>query len=231
VAIGLTAGLLTRSDSYLVCVLLALLVYLVVKARTWFGTLRHGPSLRGAAVVVVLLAIPLAAVAALPFLPATAALVEKKMTAVYEDHDQGDTRLALWGEAIDKGMESGLLGFGPGAHLTAKSFKRPPPDKFEAHNMVFELLTQGGVLAVAAYVWLCATTLLRTWRARLPMLAGLAVGFVGFGMFHLIIRHPLLWFVFTICLLEAWRAVPVPALRRMPAAWPASRSLATGQIK
>ena len=109
-------------------------------------------------------------------------------------------------EAIHKGLESKLLGFGPGPHLTSKSYKRPPPDKFEAHNTTLDLFTQGGIVAGLLFVSLCAFAFTKAWRAALPALAALAFGFAVFSMFHFVIRHPIFWFGAVLCLLEAAHA-------------------------
>jgi hypothetical protein len=104
---------------------------------------------------------------------------------------------------VGKGIDSKLIGFGPGPHLTSKSFKVPPPKKFEAHNTLLDLFTQGGLAAVAAFVWLSGSALIGPARAQRPALAALIVGLLVFSMFHYTVRHPIFWFGIVLCLLEA----------------------------
>jgi hypothetical protein len=56
-----------------------------------------------------------------------------------EKNDQAENRFKLWSEAIEIGVSAGMLGLGPGPHLVNKQWKRPPPDKFEAHFVVLDL--------------------------------------------------------------------------------------------
>ena len=130
--------------------------------------------------------------------------LQAKSDALYNEDGQGDLRFALWGEAYHKGMSAGLLGLGPGPHLTkTKAWKLPPPAKFESHNTPLELFVQGGLLAVLNLALLYASLLLATTRAGLPALAALSCAFVVFSMFHFIIRHPIFWLGVVLCFLEA----------------------------
>jgi hypothetical protein len=98
-----------------------------------------------------------------------------------------------------------MLGLGPGAHLTSKAYKRPPPEKFEAHNTILDLFTQGGLFAVFSFSWLLATTFIVGCRARLPALTTLVCSIGVFSMFHLIVRQPIFWFGIVLCLVEGTR--------------------------
>lgn len=199
----LATGILSQSDTFVVAGSLAGSVFLVVKSVTWLRTVEMGPSLRGATVVLGLLALPLAALSLAPLWSAAAERVEQRAAELYSDNDQGDTRLGLWREAIETGVEAWLIGYGPGPHLTSKSYKRPPPDKFEAHNTSLDLFTQGGFVAFLAFVLLCTATLVAIARMGLASLAGLIAGAVVFSMFHFIVRHPNFWFCVVLCLLHA----------------------------
>ena len=68
---------------------------------------------------------------------------------------------------------------------------------------MLDLFTQGGLLAVIAFAWLCISTLLMTVRANLFSLALLLCGLGVFSFFHFTIRHPLLWFAIALCLVTA----------------------------
>jgi hypothetical protein len=207
--IAFSVGLLTKSDSYIVCILAAGSVVVAVKSLAWLRTLESGLTLRAASVCIALLAFPMLVVAAVPFAPAALEHTEAYSTEVYNEDNQGDARLDLWREALAKGLDAGMLGLGPGPHLTSKAYKRPPPDKFEAHNTPLDLFTQGGLLAVLALAYLYGSTLLMTFRAKLPALMALAFAFVVFSMFHFVVRHPIFWFGVVLCLLEA-ASVPKP---------------------
>ena len=178
-------------------------VFLAIKSSLWLATSEKGLTFRAALVSIALLGLPMLAVAALPFAPAAVERVEAKYEALYDEDSQGDLRFHLWAEAFEKGMDAAMLGLGPGPHLTKKAWKHPPPAKFEAHNTPLDLFVQGGLLALLAFLWLYASMLLATTRAKLPALAALSCGFVVFSMFHFIIRHPIFWFGVVLCLLEA----------------------------
>ncbi len=202
---ALMAGLMSHSDSFVIGLMVSGALFITLKSVAWLQDTDMAPSLRGAAVVLGLLTLPLAIVVSLPFASAALNSIEKISNQVYSDNDQGDTRLHLWAEAIDKGIESRLIGFGPGPHLTSKSFKRPPPDKFEVHNTLLDLFTQGGLVAVLAFVWLATTGLVVTARTKNPALAALAAGLLVFSMFHYVLRQPVFWFGIVLCLHEMAR--------------------------
>lgn len=201
------AGILSRSDSFMVALLIGSSAWVALTALTWFQTLRSGLLLRGAAVLFALLSLPLAAAAFAPFAAAALERIEQTSEILYSDNDQGETRLSLWLEALDRGFQSGFIGYGPGPQLTSKSYKRPPPSKFEAHNTLLDLFVQGGLLAVGVFAWLCLVALMEAWRARLAGLAAMVCALTVFGMFHLVVRQPLFWFGLLLCLHEAARVM------------------------
>jgi O-antigen ligase len=200
--VGFAVGILTISDSYTVSMAVAAAAWSTVTGLNWLGSLRTELTLRGAAVVIAVASMPIAAMSVAPFGSAALERIEVGSETMYDADHQGDTRLTLWREAVARGLESRLLGLGPGPHLTSKSYKRPPPDKFESHNTPLELFTQGGLLASLAFVGLCVTTLAAAWRAREPALVALVCGFVVFSMFHFFIRHPIFWFGIVFVLTE-----------------------------
>jgi hypothetical protein len=202
-AVALVVGVLTKSDSFTVGLLAASGIFLVIKVSLWLGTFRRGLTFRAALAGLALLGLPVLTVGALPLVPAAVGSVEARSEALYDEDSQGDLRFKLWAEAYDKGMEAWMLGYGPGPHLTKKSWKRAPPAKFEAHNTPLDLFVQGGLLAILDIALLYASLLLATIRARLPCLAALSCAFAVFSMFHFIIRHPIFWFGVVLCFLEA----------------------------
>lgn len=201
----LAAGFMSHSDSFTIGMFLSGALFMTLKSVSWLRNPNLAPTVRGIAVVLAFLCLPLAIFAALPFMSAAIQNIEQSTEQVYGENEQGDLRIHLWQESIEKGISSNLLGFGPGPHLTSKSYKRPPPNKFEAHNTVLDLFTQGGLVAVAAFAWLSWTSFAGTARAGRPALAGLVAGLLVFSMFHYTVRHPIFWFSIVVCLLEAAR--------------------------
>ncbi|MDW4549731.1 O-antigen ligase family protein [Defluviimonas sp. D31] len=202
------AGVLSKSDTFLVALMAAGSVFLVLKSTTWLQNYEMAPTVRGTIVAIGLLSLPLAAASVAPFWAAALERIEQRSEEVYAQGGQGELRFHLWQEAYEKGLESGMIGYGPGPHLTSKSWKRPPPYKFEAHNTSLDLFTQGGIVAMAAFVWLCVSTLREGWRSRLPALSAMIMGVAVFSMFHFVVRHPNFWFAIVLCLLEADRVRP-----------------------
>ncbi|MGG5817786.1 O-antigen ligase family protein [Falsiroseomonas sp. HW251] len=205
--VAILAGILSRSDSFTVALLTGSAVWVALTGVNWFQTLRSGLMLRGAAVLLALLSVPLFAAAFAPFASATLERIEQTSDRLYNDNDQGDTRLNLWREALQRGVSSGFIGLGPGPQLTSKSYKRPPPDKFEAHNTFLDLFTQGGLLAVGAFAWLWLVAFRGAWRAGFCGIAALLCALITFSMFHLIVRQPVFWFGVVCCLLESARVL------------------------
>jgi hypothetical protein len=211
VGLALYTGLLTRSDSYILFLIVAGPIFLGLKLWSWIQLFEQGPPLRAKLACIIVLSLPLLLLALAPFAPAVVAHAQNFSTETFEDNDQGETRLNLWKEAVGIGVEAKMLGFGPGPHLTSKSYKRPPPDRFEAHNTLLDLFAQGGMLAVFAFLWLIGLSFFISCRGKIHALAGLVCGLTVFGMFHLIVRHPIFWFGITLCLIEGIRALPIRA--------------------
>jgi O-antigen ligase/polysaccharide polymerase Wzy-like membrane protein len=199
-----SVGVLSGSDSFTVGLSAAVTVFLAIKASLWVATFKQGVTFRATFVCLALLGLPVLTAGALPLAPGVLEKVQIKSEEFYNKDDQGDLRFHLWGEAYVVGMGAAMLGLGPGPHLTkTKSWKLPPPAKFEVHNTPLDLFVQGGLLAVLDLVFLYASLFLATTRARLPALAALSCAFVVFSMFHFVIRHPIFWFGVVLCFLEA----------------------------
>jgi len=202
--VAASVGVLTKSDSFTVGIMAAGAVFFTIKSSLWLATFKQGVTFRATLVSLALLGLPVVTVGALPLAPAAVDRLEAKSGALYNEDDQGDLRFQLWAEAYDKGVGAGLLGLGPGPHLTkTKSWKRAPPNKFESHNTPLELFVQGGLLALLDIAFLYTSLLFATMRAKLPALAALSCAFIVFSMFHFIIRHPIFWFGVVLCFLEA----------------------------
>ena len=130
-----------------------------------------------------------------------------------------DLRVFLWLSAISRGLDSGLLGLGPGPHLDIpqslilqrKSGYEPkyvshPEDNgtanFESHNTYLESFVQGGAIALICLFWLMGTCLSITLRMREASLAAMLCGLAAFGMTTVVTRQPFFWFAITLCLIS-----------------------------
>jgi hypothetical protein len=189
------AGVLSRSDSFILIVLITGPMFAGFKLWTWLFSVERGLSLRTTFAFLIFLAFPALIVSAAPFAPSIIDQAEKFAIETMEKNDQAENRFKLWSEAIEIGIGAGMLGLGPGPHLVNKQWKRPPPDKFEAHFVVLDLFVQGGILASLLYLWLMTGTFLVAYRAGEVALTTLVFSLFVFSVFHhFIIRHPILWF-------------------------------------
>jgi hypothetical protein len=148
-----------------------------------------------------------------------------------ETERTASVRFIAWSEAISRGIESGMLGLGPGPHIKIPFLivegRRNATDEpnfmdhptlgvapnFEAHNTPLDLFTQCGLMGVLSVIWLVAMALSTTCKARLDGLATLLCGLIVFSMFHLVIRHPIVWFAFSLCLVAGNAAHRATAAR------------------
>jgi len=219
-ALPLVVGLLTRSDAFVLFLLTVGPLFIALKLWSCLHSLEQALTLPAAFAGIILFVTPLVFVAAAPFAPSAASLIEEQAEHMYQDNHQGEDRVRLWSEAARKGIQSGLIGFGPGAHITDSKIKRPPPPNFEAHNTVLDLFTQGGLFVVLLFLWLSLVSFVATCRDRLFSLTALLCGLLIFGMFHLIVRHPIFWFAIVLCLVPKHYAgststTPLAGVRRM----------------
>ncbi|HLN07793.1 MAG TPA: O-antigen ligase domain-containing protein, partial [Xanthobacteraceae bacterium] len=121
--LALCVGRLTKSDTFLILLVAIGPLYFALKIRTWLAD----PTLtiRAAAAGMLALALPLLVLSAVPLGDAHALRELAKQTS--KDNGEGtareaDLRFHSWSEAIDRGLEAGMLGLGPGPHLEI------PPD-------------------------------------------------------------------------------------------------------
>ncbi|AZO21420.1 polymerase [Mesorhizobium sp. M1E.F.Ca.ET.045.02.1.1] len=203
-------GRLTKSDAFLYTSILTYLTFLGLQIRTWLKTAGAKVSLPRQALVLLLIgSVPLA-MSVTPYVLSEATILESFAKSLTKDKggeataETAELRLYLWNAALEKGAQSGSLGLGPGAHVG-----RPPTwDRqfdaltrpFEAHSTILDLYTQGGIISVLALVWIVGAAIMSAWRAKLDALLALMVSIVIFSMPHLIIRHPIVWFAITFCL-------------------------------
>jgi hypothetical protein len=213
--ISLGIGWLGQSNAYAGVVILAFGLFGLIKvARVTMRSERQGfPAV----------ALGTAALASLMFVsflfaPAIASLVDERggplslIARKGEDQDsEAKLRLYLWKEAIERGVDSWMLGYGPGPHLDIPQSlteshrtagepinlthpKMGLAPNYESHNTLLELFVQGGFLAVGAFVWLGATAVWRSWKAGMDGLIALLFAATAFGSFHVVFRHPIVWF-------------------------------------
>jgi hypothetical protein len=230
--LAFVVGRLTKSDTFSLLLVAAGPIYVALKLRTWLAEPK--PTFRSAAARILAFGLPLLVVSAVPLGYTIAVEAGEFARQMSKDNGEGtereaQLRLHSWREAISRGLESGMLGLGPGPHLeippdlvaARKSEDEPKylehPEvnfmpNFEAHNTYLDLFTQGGFIAVLSFVWLAATAFRTTYKAKLDALTTLLCGLALFTVLHLIVRHPLFWFATALSLVlgdEARRASSV----------------------
>lgn len=224
--VAVVVGRLTKSDAFLLALIVASSIFIALKFRAWLQLLRRKLTLRSASAWIFVLALPALAIYFVPFASSIVSAVEHDIEEMTRGGTTGGTeatarlRIRLWNRAISRGVESGMLGLGPGPHLDIPAsivegryspneplvVAHPKPGiapNFEAHNTVLDIFVQSGFIGTSALVWLAATALLMTFRARRDALTTLLCGIVVFSAFHLIVRHPLVWFAVAFCLVTA----------------------------
>lgn len=221
-------GRLTKSDAYLYTSILTCLTFLGLGIRTWIKTAGNKVSLSRQAILLLLIgSIPMA-VSITPYVLSEASTLENFAKSLTKDNggeataETAELRLYLWDAALEKGVQSGSMGLGPGPHVN-----RPPTWErqfdfltrpFEAHSTVLDLYTQGGAISVLALAWIVGTAVMSAWRAKLDALVALMVSIVIFSIPHLIIRHPIVWFALTLCLVAGRPRELSPRLEPMKVA-------------
>jgi O-antigen ligase len=218
-------GRMTGSDTFTLMLLAAVLVFLVLKLGTWLHAPSPSPKLqpRVAFVLMFVIAIPMLAASMVPAALSMSTGTDDLAMGLMKNggkaaHEEADLRFALWQQAIIRGMDTGMLGLGPGPHLAippllvnARASEGRQPDNiqhpqnngvpnFEAHNTILDLFVQGGLLADLSFLWLLGRAFLYGYRGRLAGLTTLLCCLTFFGMTNLIIRQPLFWFAIVSCL-------------------------------
>jgi len=217
-------GRMTGSDTFTLALVASGPIFILLKLRTWLLLPGRKIAIRSGLAWVIILSLPLMVALLSPL-----ALVTASNTGTYAKElaknggqdlgEESNLRFSLWVEAIKLGIRSGFMGLGPGPHLeipvtilmgrAADTDPQPynlehpdqlPVPNFEAHNSFLDLLTQGGVIAVLCFVWIVGVSGRIAYKARLAGLTTLICGLVIFCMTGLIVRHPLVWFAITLCL-------------------------------
>lgn len=205
-ALSATAGILTKSDTFLLSMAVAAAALVVLRLRAWLTVPAYRAGLRYPAAV--LTAIGIAATVALTVPHLSRAKIEHTVFSMDKEKNKAktkavaDLRLFLWNEAIERGLRAWSLGLGPGPHLprpnTLPSQFLPKP--FEAHDSYLDVYVQGGLLADAALVALLLGAGISVWRARRDGLVGAGIVVLVFVIPHFILRLPMVWFVLILCM-------------------------------
>ena len=217
-AVAIMAGRLTKSDAFLLVLLVAGPAFITLKLKAWLSSTGRALSLRTAAAWIFALALPFMLAYAVPFgvsIAAQANIYGKEMTrggGAKDTEDSARLRIEIWKAAVHRGIESGMLGLGPGPHLeipdsilAGRRHTENEPSRvehpllgvapnFEAHNTVLDLFMQGGLLVLLITAWLAGSIFRMTYNARLDGLCALLCGIATFSIFHFILRHPIVWF-------------------------------------
>lgn len=208
-SIGVTflVGKLTKSDTFLLTSILTLLIFLGLRVRTWFASGNKVTVFRQVTLLLAIGFLPLGMSMA-PYIVTEFGNVEDIAKGLSrggggeETTETAELRFILWNDALHKGVTSGSLGLGPGPHVDRplavyKQFRREP---FEAHSTYLDTYTQGGLIAVLALLWILGSATLAAWRAKADALLALMLSILFYGFPHLIVRHPIVWFAVTLCL-------------------------------
>jgi O-antigen ligase len=223
--LALVVGRLTGSDTFTLTLIVAVVLSSMLRLR--FSLLQPGPRpvTRIALGVVLVAGIPTLAAALAPLVISERAATAELQRGLLKNggKDAGaeaDLRLTLWQQAIERGVDAGMLGLGPGPHLAiprvlvaARASEAGQPGNiehpqqngvpnFEAHNTLLDLFVQGGLVADLAILWLLGVALLAAYRARSASLVTLLCGITQFGLTNLIMRQPLFWFSIALCLAQ-----------------------------
>jgi len=219
----LVAGRMSHSDTFMLALAVALPVWIAAKLIFWAHNDRHELSLRASIARLGLVALPVLLLCVAPLVLSRAENVKGFVIGFAknggaEAADEANLRMALWRQAIRRGVESGMLGLGPGPHLQIPptivagrvsegtqpaNLDHPSQNgtaNYEAHNTVLDVFTQGGLLAVASFIWLLLRAAKCVYRAQSAGLVAMLAGAALFMMTGNIARQPIFWFAIVLCL-------------------------------
>jgi len=220
-ALSIYVGRLTKSDTYAVILVTGILLFALLKLRSSL-TMQKSPLGRAFAGIAII-SLPIIAATAFLFANLVEAETFDLMMSMakgtrQETSQTANIRLNAWSSAIDRGIESSMLGLGPGPHIEIppvlvaarredtepKYIEHPQVNgtpNFEAHNTFFDLFTQGGLIAVLSFTWLVGTAFKSAYHTHLDALTAVVWSIIVLSMFHLIIRQPLFWFAMAFALM------------------------------
>lgn len=213
------AGLLTKSDTFLIILIVAGLILIGLELRRWLAAsspvsrqLLQLTAFGGLALAVSVLPLTSGGLESVKSLGKGLAREKGSLST----EEAAGRRLALLHEAVEKGLSSMSLGLGPGPHLQVRPATEPfySANRFEAHNSYLDLYTQGGLAAVLSLIWIYGTAALFAFRARQSALVALVVTVALFSIPHLVVRHPIVWFAISLPLTAGRSAVPDASVRK-----------------
>jgi hypothetical protein len=219
--LSLIVGRLTKSDTFLIAMVAASAFFLVLRLRTWLITPQHRHSMRFVvALFVAIVTVPLS-LSLTPYAIAIANDMESLAVSLAKDRGGDATvrsanlRVQLWNDAIERGLETGSLGLGPGPHLERPNVtnRQALPTPFEAHSTVLDVFTQSGLLGLIAFCGLLAGAVVLVLRQHLDALAAMIAAIAIFSVSHFILRHPIVWFALAFCLIIGTARAPLPHAR------------------
>ena len=221
---AIVAGRMTGSDTFSLALLAAGPIYLGLKLLSVVLHRQRARFMPTALLQILLLSLPLAITSIMPIaigLDAGALLGHVAKDAGKDVGEESDLRLMLWQQAIGVGFRSGMLGVGPGPHLeipasivAARRATLDQPENlshpeqrisapnFEAHNSFFDLLTQGGIVAVLSFAWILLAAGINAFRTQRYGLVTTLSCLTIYCLTGLYIRHPIFWFTITLCLIQ-----------------------------
>jgi O-antigen ligase len=233
--ITVIAGRLTHSDSYTLALFAGVLTFLSIKIWTCIKSADRELTVRSGVGWAAIVSASFFFTVGLGLSPLIAD--EAKQMAMSLAKNGGteaaaetDLRVFLWLSAINRGLDSSLLGLGPGPHLdipdiliaqrkaeAEPKYVRHPEDNgtanFESHNTYLESFVQGGAIALICLLWLMGTCLWIAVRRREAGLAAMLCGLAAFGMTTVVTRQPYFWFAIALCLLSEQPKEGLLALR------------------
>lgn len=238
-------GRFSHTDTLTIVLLIAVPMFVVLKLAAWRHSSERKIRLRSAFAWMAIVVLPLFLASVAPLLSLSAGQTTTVADAMLKDNgrdaaQETELRLQLWSEAWRRGVESGMLGLGPGPHLdippsilAARAVETQAPREvvhpaingtpnFEAHNTPLGLFTQGGLLAILSFLWLVGVALANAYRAQFAGLTTLIGGLFLFGMAGVIDRQPIVWFAIAFGLVasaktnDVRRCVVIPTLTAKP---------------
>jgi hypothetical protein len=221
----IAAGILTRSDTFLLTSIFAFLLFIPLHILWQANTNRPYRRQNGRLAALTFAGVAAIIISAWPYVDedfTTAVQLSKSIVREKGSLTSGEAsgrRLALIDEAIQKSLLAGSLGLGPGPHLESRPLNEPNyrASRFEAHNTYLDLYTQGGLMAVLLFLGTLTTAAASAWRARMAALFSLVTVLAVFAIPHLIIRHPILWYSICLCIVTGMASTPfhLPRTRRL----------------
>jgi O-antigen ligase len=216
-------GRMTKSDTFTFTLLASGPIFIVLKLRAWLHLSQRMLVIHSGFAWIIALGLPLMLASLVPFAVVAAPdawiLVQGLSKGGGKElQPESQLRFSLWTDAIELGIDSAMLGLGPGPHLEIPASiweerleTQDPPEhvehpqrtvapNFEAHNAFLDLLTQGGLIALVGFGWILAVSVFMALKTRLAGLGTMMCGLGIFCMTGLIVRNPIFWFPIALCL-------------------------------